>query len=110
MTTPPEMAAALTRLWEKFLPEMEQRVGLVDAAAQALASSGLSEELRESAHAAAHKLAGSLGLFGMTRGTEIARELEQLLETTTVEAAMLTDRVWELRAMIAERSGKSPLN
>ena len=33
---------------------------------------------REAAHAAAHKLAGTLGTFNLARGTELAREFELL--------------------------------
>ena len=100
-TTPPEMALALARIWAKFQPEMEQRVALMDEAAQALAIGNLSEEQRESAYGAAHKLAGSLGLFGMTRGTEIARAMEHLLESQPVEGEALAEGVRELRTMIA---------
>jgi HPt (histidine-containing phosphotransfer) domain-containing protein len=95
------MAAKMAQMWTKFLPEIEQRVSLIDHAAQALAAGNLSEDQRESAHAAAHKLAGSLGLFGMTRGTEIARAIEHLLESQPVEAALLADAVQELRSIIA---------
>ncbi|HTJ29850.1 MAG TPA: Hpt domain-containing protein [Acidobacteriaceae bacterium] len=104
MTTPPEMAAAMARLWEKFLPEMEQRVVLIEEAAQALKAGSLTEAQREAAHAAAHKLAGSLGLFGMAQGTEIARGLEALLETTPLDADGLSDGARELRAVIATRN------
>ncbi len=80
-TTPPAMAEALARLWTKFLPEIEQRVALLEAAAQTLATGALTQQQREAAHAAAHKLAGSLGTFGLHRGTEIARQAEHLLWT-----------------------------
>jgi HPt (histidine-containing phosphotransfer) domain-containing protein len=98
------MAEAMARLWAKFLPEMEQRVALVAAAARALAAGNLMEEERAAGHAAAHKLAGSLGLFGMTRGTEIARELEQLLEGEPHDPSRLAEGVSELETMIAARS------
>ena len=101
MATPPEMAEVLARLWTKFLPEMEQRVALVSEAAQALAAGSLNEEQREAGHAAAHKLAGSLGLFGLARGTEIARRLEHLLETVPADAAGIASGADELRALLA---------
>jgi len=107
-TNPPAISAAIAakmaQMWTKFLPEMEQRISLIDEAAQALASGNLSEEQREAAHAAAHKLAGSLGLFGITRGTELARAMEHLLESLPVEGAPLADGVQELRAMITAHS------
>ena len=101
------MAAAMARLWAKFLPEIEQRVGVLDDAARALSAGGtLSEEQRAAAHAAAHKLAGSLGTFGMQRGTELARLAEDLLATMPAANAGAELASWanELRAMVAARS------
>ena len=100
------MAAAMARLWAKFLPEIEQRVAVLDDAARALAAGTLSEEQRAAAHAAAHKLAGSLGTFGMQRGTELARLAEDLLATMPAANAGAELASWanELRAMVAARS------
>ena len=43
---------------------------------QAISAGTLDHALRASAERDAHKLAGSLGTFGLQRGTELARELE----------------------------------
>jgi HPt (histidine-containing phosphotransfer) domain-containing protein len=103
---PAAMAAAMARLWTKFLPEIEQRVAVLDDAARALEAGTLSEEQRAAAHAAAHKLAGSLGTFGMQRGTELARLAEDLLAAMPAVTAGATLASWanELRAMVAARS------
>jgi HPt (histidine-containing phosphotransfer) domain-containing protein len=74
----PSLAGALDVLWAKFLPENEERVATLEAASAASARGSLSEDEREAAGSAAHKLAGVLGTFGLTRGTELARELEQM--------------------------------
>ena len=73
-----EIAAALDRLWVRFLPEIRARVGILEASALALAGGTLSLTQRESAASAAHKLAGTLGTFSLARGTVVARELELL--------------------------------
>jgi HPt (histidine-containing phosphotransfer) domain-containing protein len=75
----PSMADTLARLWTKFLPEIEARVELVHQAAQALAAGDLPDAQRIEAHGAAHKLAGTLGTFGLHRGTDPAREAENIL-------------------------------
>jgi HPt (histidine-containing phosphotransfer) domain-containing protein len=100
------MAAALDRLWAKYLPEMEQRLALLEAAAEALTTDALGDEERTEAHSAAHKLAGSLGTFGLHRGTEIARQAELLLaESCSAEdAVMLRDYAAELRVVIQSRN------
>ena len=41
----------------------------------------MSDEEREEGIAISHKLAGSLGMYGYQRGTEIASQLEQLLRS-----------------------------
>jgi HPt (histidine-containing phosphotransfer) domain-containing protein len=73
-----EMTAALALLWQRFLPEMLARVSILEEAARACAEGTLIEIQIEAAHSAAHKLAGSLGSFNITRGSVLARELELL--------------------------------
>ena len=103
--TPPELNEALDRLWKQFLPQIEERVTLLELAARALAGGELTDESRDAANAAAHKLAGVLGTFGLTRGTVLAREAELLYsgDSDPAEAAHLTEIAAQLRAMIAAR-------
>ncbi len=71
MTEPaaqPDLNEALDRLWNQFLPQIEERVATLETASQALSAGELSDELRDAAHAVAHKLAGILGTFGLTKG------------------------------------------
>jgi HPt (histidine-containing phosphotransfer) domain-containing protein len=105
MTTNPGMAEALARLWTKFLPEITQRVAVLEAAAQALSAGLLSAEQRSAAHAAAHKLAGTLGTFGLHQGTDLARKAEALLaeEIPQGDAVQLEDYARELRALLDSR-------
>ncbi|MGA2572429.1 MAG: Hpt domain-containing protein [Terracidiphilus sp.] len=70
------LAQAIDKLWVRFLPEIRERVTVLEAAASAVAATKLSAAGREAAKAAAHKLAGVLGTFSLTRGTDLARELE----------------------------------
>jgi HPt (histidine-containing phosphotransfer) domain-containing protein len=98
---PPTMAEALVRLWIKFLPDIEQRVAILEVAAQALTAGSLTNEQRESAHAAAHKLAGTLGTFGLHRGTDLARQAELgFAEEDAASAADLSSWITELRTLI----------
>ncbi len=73
----------LAHLWQKNLPLMRDRLALLDRAAASPADPGL----REEAIGIAHRLAGSLGMFGFPTGTELARALEQGLEAGTLPAA-----------------------
>jgi HPt (histidine-containing phosphotransfer) domain-containing protein len=76
----PQIAEALKLLWLKFLPQMQERVAVLEEAGGALQAGALSAEQRTAAGAAAHKLAGVLGTFGLTEGTNLAREAETLFE------------------------------
>jgi HPt (histidine-containing phosphotransfer) domain-containing protein len=74
----PEIAEALKLLWQKFLPQMKERLAVLEEANRALEAGSLTEEHRTAAGAAAHKLAGVLGTFGLAEGTTVAREAEQI--------------------------------
>lgn len=94
-----DIGAALDRLWMRFAPEIHERVTIIEAAAAACAAGSLSPERRQAAHAAAHKLAGTLGTFNLARGTELAREFELL---TAQECALDADCGSRLVSIAAE--------
>jgi HPt (histidine-containing phosphotransfer) domain-containing protein len=70
------LSQAMDRLWVRFLPEIRDRVAILESAAASVAQRNLTASDREAAKAAAHKLAGVLGTFNLARGTDLARELE----------------------------------
>lgn len=100
----PDLAAALNRLWTRFLAEIRERTAIIDTAVQALAAGSLSAEQKDAAASAAHKLAGVLGTFSLSRGTELARELELEFSGTPDSADLLASMLAELRAVIDSRS------
>jgi HPt (histidine-containing phosphotransfer) domain-containing protein len=105
---PSQLSEAMNRLWQKFLPQMEQRLAtLQDAAARLASGAGLSEEEQAAAAGEAHKLAGVLGTFGLTEGTELAREAELLCEgrlDTSPDAVTRLAAIGEkLKAMVESR-------
>lgn len=101
----PSMSEALARLWSKFLPDIEARVAVLEAASLALTTGTLQEDQREAAHQAAHKLAGVLGTFGLHRGTDLARQVElEFAEAVPASAAAdLSTWVAELRQLVESR-------
>ncbi|MFN6565622.1 response regulator [Dendronalium sp. ChiSLP03b] len=70
---------AMSGLWSQYQGLMTQRMEVVEQAAAAISSKTLTQELRQSAEREAHKLAGVLGMFEQETGTQIAREIEQIL-------------------------------
>src|SRR5689334_465473 len=73
----------VSALRERFRGVQLERVAIVERAALALLEGGLDEGLRGDAERAAHKLAGSVGTYGYAEGSELAREIEQILCGTT---------------------------
>jgi len=102
------MAEAMNRLWTKYLPQIQERVATVHSACERLAGNTLTKTEQQQAAAEAHKLAGILGTFGLTSGTELAREAEILLEgeldANQYAASRLIVIAEQLRTLIATRN------
>jgi HPt (histidine-containing phosphotransfer) domain-containing protein len=100
------MAEAMNRLWIKHLPQIQERAATLQTACEHLARNTLTNIEQQTAAAEAHKLAGILGTFGLTDGTELAREAEGLLEGTLDgdAASRLITIAEQLRAIIATRT------
>jgi len=98
------MTQALEKLWNRFRPEMVERVSLLESANRALSTNKLSKDQQGQANSAAHKLAGVLGTFGLTKGTVLAREAELLYagdaETDPDSLPRLNEITRELKAIV----------
>ena len=83
-------------IFEKSRAIIDQRVEALEQAVSALIGGNLGEDQRAAAERDAHKLAGSLGMFGFPQGTGHARELERALALPGGPAAGETPRLAEL--------------
>jgi GGDEF domain-containing protein/HPt (histidine-containing phosphotransfer) domain-containing protein len=90
------MADALDALWASAEPSFRERVDVIEdyVAALLTGSPGIDAPAAESA---AHKLAGTLGMFGMSAGSALARELEEMIRPGT--GAGSTPQLGELERM-----------
>ena len=79
---------------------MLERLAQLDAAAAAAHTGTLTPEARTEAESTAHKLSGSLGMFGFQTGTECARALEAELQTAAPQPAMLAALAVRLREAV----------
>jgi HPt (histidine-containing phosphotransfer) domain-containing protein len=93
-------AALLATLWLRNRPIVEERLVTLDRAAESAAAGALNEALRRDAACCAHKLAGSLGMYGYEEGTRIARELETLLNDVSLGGVRMRELVGELRVAV----------
>ena len=90
----------LAKMWLRVRPLVEERLVTLDQAAAAASSEALDPELQKEAASSAHKLAGSLGMYGYDEGTRVAREIEVLLGGETPDAARLKGLIADLRVAL----------
>lgn len=99
------MQRALAEVWKRHLPEILERVNVLERACASTGASSLTEEERDAAHAAAHKLAGTLGTFGHRRGSDMAKEIEKwfgLRQSAMEHWDEMRTAISEIRKMISE--------
>src|ERR1035437_493225 len=90
-------ASLLAALWLRVRPIVEERLATLELAA---AATPLTEDLRKEAASSAHKLAGSLGMYGYDEGTRIAREIELLLHFAAPDLKRPSGLIAELRGAV----------
>jgi HPt (histidine-containing phosphotransfer) domain-containing protein len=95
--SPSRTAKLIAELWRKNQPQILDRLAQLDSAAAAAQAGTLTEAQRDGAEGMAHKLAGSLGMFGYPAGTNIARALEDEFHRDSPDAAVLKTLTRELR-------------
>jgi HPt (histidine-containing phosphotransfer) domain-containing protein len=99
-TVDAEMARMIRALWERNQDQVIQRLRLLDRAAAENRQGHMGEELRHEAREIAHKLAGSLGIFGFPSGGAIARRMEQLFESGDPDPELLLELAQQLRGSL----------
>ena len=101
-SSPDQIDTVLAQLWQKNLPTIRERLDLLDSVASTAASGALDEPTRLEALNIAHKLAGSLGMYGYQQGTEVASQMERILKSPTPETLLtLRSLAIDLRKSLA---------
>ncbi|MDZ4873828.1 MAG: Regulator of RpoS [Chroococcidiopsis cubana SAG 39.79] len=100
--------AALAEVWEKIKYQSSDRVAVLEQATISLLDNKLTEELREKARQAAHKLVGALGIFGFAKGSRLAKHIEDIWQADVIldrsEALHLYEMVMALKREIQRPS------
>ena len=68
--------AAVNKAWERFKGSIFKRIGVLEQAIIALEADNSTPTLLNQAQQQAHKLVGSLGMFGFDKGSLLAKEIE----------------------------------
>lgn len=101
--------AAIIRAWEKSKEGMLRRVMVLEEAIEAWRSGSVDEAMRQRAEQEAHKLAGSAGMFGFAKGTDLARQLEQAIQAFTGGDAPIETWAMQVRLLRQELEGEPKL-
>jgi len=88
--------------WEQFKPTILERLTLIEQVVAIMQSGHTPEPLRLQAEQAAHKLVGSLGMFGLAEGSQLSQEIERCLQTLEIlhQQTLLVTLVDRLRQEI----------
>lgn len=81
--TPPELKtwAMIATVWQRYHSRISRQVQVLEEASAALNNQGhLEPALQQQAEQEAHTLAGALGMFGISEGTHLARQIDQCLK------------------------------
>ncbi|WP_392533644.1 response regulator [Nostoc sp. C117] len=70
---------AVGKVWQRFQGRVDEQMRVLEQAIASLKQNTLDPELRSLAAQEAHNLAGSLGTFGLSLGSKLARNIELLL-------------------------------
>jgi HPt (histidine-containing phosphotransfer) domain-containing protein len=93
-----DMVGMLNELWNQYRELIQGRLNHVREAVKAAEKGLLTAELRDQGMQDAHKLAGSLGAFGLEAATESARQIEEILKEKPL---LLSEHLSELRTLLS---------
>ena len=111
-STPEEVTGKLhellTNLWSRSQQTIGDRLNVLHASHRTLRATPTDTGARRAGADAAHKLAGILGTFGLPAGTEVARRIEVLLDSSATlrkfELDTLQHSIVQLQQLIEEKS------
>jgi DNA-binding response OmpR family regulator len=104
-----EVMADIAKSWLSFKEHLSEQFELFEQVIAHLANGTRDRALWQQAEVNAHRLIGSLGTFGLSQGSDIARQIEQLLQAEVVshQSAALQLAEWvEMLRQIVERRKK----
>ena len=103
-----QVITSLSKIWEKFQGIFTAQLKVLEQATQALSEGRLTVELQQKAKQEAHRLGGSVGIFGFAEGSKLAKRLEQLLETEGTIAQEQVLQISELLGLLQQELSQPP--
>ena len=91
MSSSQEIVRKLDALWQRYLPTMLSRLAAIKLAIESLEAGKMDGELQRNAAQEAHKLAGSLGTFGLSSASATSSAIERLLSQPDLAESMAAE-------------------
>ncbi|HAN76051.1 MAG TPA: transcriptional regulator [Planktothrix sp. UBA10369] len=101
---------AIVKIWQKSQTKICDRITILEEFSLFSQQGKLDQNIQQKAEQEAHKLAGSLGTFGLGRGSILAKEIEQLCQNQTLnlaEISLFKELVFKLRQEVEQYSPPS---
>jgi DNA-binding response OmpR family regulator/HPt (histidine-containing phosphotransfer) domain-containing protein len=98
----------LNDTWKETQLNCLEQLTVLSQSVQTLQTGSFELGLQQKAHQVAHKLAGTLGIFGFTQGTQISRRLEQILSGPQVLSLETAPLLATLTATLREEIQNAP--
>jgi len=96
--TQQQTLALVSKVWHRFKHRVSEQVEVLETAIAALQQQQLNSTLWQQARQESHTLAGSLGTFGLSQGSHLARQIEQMLKR---ERPLSQDEVTHLQTWVS---------
>nr|WP_243147171.1 response regulator [Scytonema sp. UIC 10036] len=103
-----KITATTSKVWDKFKGKYVEHFAVLEQATSALAKGEQTDVLLQQAKYEAHTLAGSLGIFGLMRGSELARELEDFFQPDKQLQALDVKHIVMLVELLKEELQRTP--
>jgi HPt (histidine-containing phosphotransfer) domain-containing protein len=104
-----KLQTMISALWERSRHTVVERAALLRTAGELLIDNRLDHATQLSAVDSAHKLAGVLGTFGLPRGTDLAREAEELFGQPMPPSKPEIERLQVLLAELTHLIDRGPV-
>lgn len=105
-----KVMAMVQKMWVKFKQGLGAKIALFEQVISQLSTGSLDAELLAAAQAEAHRLIGSLGTFGLPQGSEVMRQIEQLLRLESLgqnQAQQLEELIGQLIQVVENKPSTS---
>jgi HPt (histidine-containing phosphotransfer) domain-containing protein len=104
-----KLQSMISALWERSRHTVVERAAMLRTAGDLLVDNRLDQATQRSAVDSAHKLAGVLGTFGLPRGTDLAREAEELFGQSMPPSKPEVERLQVLLSELTHLIDRGPV-